>query len=160
MYSILDIILVLKEKRDKLNLNREVNLVKIQECERLIHYYCTLYSRTLGSINKKRENLDMYDGLLEIKEKIQSPRWIEAIVPLSYKFINKRRSSLISKIDNLTERSYELRENVELYQRKKFLLKIENDQIEKKLGYIDEGIKHPDSSLNKNSYIKKLVLKR
>lgn len=159
MYSILDIIMVLEEKRAKLNLNREINLVKIQECERLIQYYCTLYSRTLGSINRKKESLVLYDEILDIKEKIRSPRWMEAIVPLSYKYIDKKRSFLISKISSLTEQSDDIKENVELYQKKKFSLIRKTMEIERELGHIDEEIRHSNCAIKDNNHVKKLILK-
>ena len=131
----------LKEERAKLYLNRDVNLVKINKYDRLITYYCTLYTKTLTNINEKKDSINLYESIITFKNLISSPIILEKIVIISNEYLMKKISELEGKIEILLSRSDNLRAKTIEYKEKKLKLEDENARVEDEIDIVNNNIK-------------------
>lgn len=109
----------------KMLADRELNVVKIQQCDDLISYYHKLYLNILRSIREKRETMYFYESIIFFKEFIRSPRFLEKIKIISDEHLSKEIISLSEAINSLIEQSDRLIDTVISYKEKR--LSLENE---------------------------------
>lgn len=131
----------LEEERMQLRLSRDINLIKINNYERLITYYCTLYTKTLTNINEKKDSINLYESIITFKKLISSPKILEKISIISNEYLMEKISELEKKIEILLSRSDELRAKTIEYKEEKLKLEDENARVEDDIDIVNDNIK-------------------
>ena len=122
------------EYSETLLASRELNIVKIQECDRLINYYCNLYKNTLSSINEKREEIRLYEDIMSLKRLVRSPKFLEKMEIISDETLTSKIDLLKENIDDLNLKGDILRKKTISYKEKRLNLESEAERIELKIG--------------------------
>ncbi|MBR3897796.1 MAG: hypothetical protein IKJ43_00770 [Bacilli bacterium] len=130
----------LEDERIMLITDRSYNEAQIEKYNRLINYYCSLYNRTLSSINSNRDVLELYRAILDFKNKIGFPSWVENISILSDEHLFEMISKMEKIIAKLTGKSNDLKENILDLQRAKRGLILENEGLNQEIEMIDCSI--------------------
>lgn len=131
----------LQEERAQLYLNREVNSVKINKYNQLITYYCTLYSKKIDKVNKKKNSMNLYEDIIAFKEMIRSPKLLERIDIISNEHLLEKISYLDRKITSLISESDKLRKKTIEYKEKKIELEDNNAEVQKQIDMVNYNIK-------------------
>ncbi|MBR2841035.1 MAG: hypothetical protein IKF01_04100 [Bacilli bacterium] len=154
------IITMLETEKTLLQLKKEKNNAEMWKCDLLINYYMEIRQEMFIRLNRKRNDLNEYNSILSLLEKIPSK-----LLDKLESFISE--NNYLEKVIDTEQEILEIEEKdsdikntiIQIKKRKKQLID-KNANIEKKLILIDEKLDQPIDMIDEITINNKLLHKK